>query len=93
MTAQLRRTSLIEAATQACVGLPLGFVVSYAVSMLRLPPAATAVLITGLMFAVSVARGYLVRRGFEKRRSVRSYGETMEYVFKKECADERKRMG
>lgn len=86
MTAQPRRTSLIEAATQASVGLPLGFAVSYAVSMLSLPPAVTAGLITGLMFAVSVARGYWIRRRFERRRSMRSYGETMDYAFKQKCA-------
>jgi hypothetical protein len=64
---QPRRTSLLEAATQACVGLPLGFAVSYAVSMLRLPPAASAAAITGLMFAVSVARGFWIRRAYERR--------------------------
>ncbi len=65
MTAQPRCTSLVEAATQASVGLPIGFAVSYAVSMLGLPPAVAAGLITGLMFALSVARGYLIRRRFE----------------------------
>jgi hypothetical protein len=70
MTAQPRRTSLIEAVTQASVGLPIGLVASYVVAWFRLPPAITAVLITGLMFAASVARGYLVRRSFERRRIV-----------------------
>jgi hypothetical protein len=70
MTAQPRRTSLVEAATQASVGLPLGFIVSYAVSMLCLPPAVTAALITGLMFALSVARGYWIRRAYERRAMI-----------------------
>jgi hypothetical protein len=61
---QSRRTSLIEAATQAAVGLPIGFLVAYGISALRLPAGPSAALITGLMFAVSVLRGYLIRRQF-----------------------------
>ena len=66
MIAQSRRTSLLEAATQASVGLPIGLVVSYTVAWFRLPPAVSAALITGLMFALSVARGYWIRRRFER---------------------------
>lgn len=75
---QSPRTSLLDAATQAAVGLPLGFVVVYAVSWLRLSPAATAVLTTGLMFVVSTARGYVVRRRFDRRAGAASYSETRE---------------
>ena len=61
------RTSLIEAATQATVGLPIGFAVSFVVALLRLPPATSAALITGLMYLCSILRGYVIRRRFERR--------------------------
>jgi hypothetical protein len=67
---QPRRTSLIEAVTQAAVGLPLGFLVSYGVSLFHLPPEITAALITSQMFAASVARGYVIRRRFERTEAV-----------------------
>jgi hypothetical protein len=67
---QSPRTSLLEAATQSLVGLPLGFAVVTAVSLLRLSPAATGALSGGLMFVVSTARGYAIRRRFAKRDAV-----------------------
>jgi hypothetical protein len=70
MTSQSPRTSLLEAATQAAVGLPIGLVVSYAVSWFRLSPAISAALITGLMFVASTARGFWIRRRFAKRDAV-----------------------
>jgi hypothetical protein len=65
---QPRRTSALEAATQAAVGIPIGLAVSFGVALLGLSAAATAALITGAMFVVSTARGYLIRRGFERGR-------------------------
>ncbi len=67
MTHQPRRTSLLEAATQAVVGVPLGLAVSYGVALLGLSPAFSAALITGLMFVVSTARGFWIRRAYERR--------------------------
>jgi hypothetical protein len=66
MTFQSPRTSLIEAATQSAVGLPIGLIVSFSVAMLGLSAVATAALITGSMFVVSTARGYIVRRRFDR---------------------------
>lgn len=63
--------SLIEAATQSLVGLPIGFVVSFAVGLLGLSAAASAALITGTMFLASTLRGYLIRRGFQRWRGAR----------------------
>lgn len=68
MMGQPRRASVLEAATQAAVGLPIGFAVSFAVVLLGLSAAMTAALVTGLMFLVSTVRGYVIRRGFERRR-------------------------
>jgi hypothetical protein len=70
MTPQSPRTSLLEAATQSLVGLPLGFAVVTAVSLLGLSPAAAGALSAGLMFVVSTARGYAIRRRFAKRDAV-----------------------
>lgn len=66
---QRPRASLMEAATQAAVGLPMGLVVVYGVALLKLPPSITAVLTTGLMFLVSTLRGYVIRRRFERERA------------------------
>lgn len=63
---QHRRTSFLEAATQAAVGLPIGFAVTFAVGLMGLPAAASASLITGLMFLASTVRGYVIRRRFER---------------------------
>jgi hypothetical protein len=60
------RTSLIEAATQATVGIPIGFSVAFAVGLLQLPAAPAAAMITGLMFVASTARGYVIRRRFDR---------------------------
>lgn len=65
---QSRRTSFIEATTQATVALPIGFIVSFAVGILHLSPTISAVLITGLMYIFSVARCYLVRRHFDAKQ-------------------------
>jgi hypothetical protein len=62
------RASLREAATQASVGLPIGFAVSFAVGLLRLEPPASAALITLTMYALSILRGYWIRRSFDRRR-------------------------
>ena len=70
MTTQSPRTSLLEAATQSLVGLPLGWAVSYAVVSFRLSPAISAMLITGLMFVVSTARGFWIRRAYERRSAI-----------------------
>lgn len=61
------RTSLIEAATQAAVGIPIGFAVTFAVGLMGLPAAVSASLITLSMFLLSTVRGYLIRRRFERR--------------------------
>jgi hypothetical protein len=66
MTSQAPRTSLLEAATQAAVGLPIGFGVVTAVSLLGLSPAASGALSAGAMFVVSTARGFWIRRRFEE---------------------------
>jgi hypothetical protein len=66
---QQRRHAALEAATQAAVGIPIGFVVTFGVELLHLPPAISAALITGLMFLLSTLRGYLIRRRFDRRRS------------------------
>jgi hypothetical protein len=63
------RTSLLEAATQATVSLPVGFAVSFGVSLLRLSPAVAAALITVAMYLLSILRGYWVRRRFERGRA------------------------
>jgi hypothetical protein len=63
---QSHLTSLLEAATQAGIGLPIGLLVSFCVAALGLSAAATAVVITGLMFVFSTARGYVIRRRFER---------------------------
>lgn len=70
MTHQPPRTSLLEAATQAAVGLPIGFMVVYAVSLLDLSPAANGAASAGCMFVISTARGYAVRRRFERHGSL-----------------------
>ena len=77
MTPQSRRTSLLEAATQSLVGLPLGFAVVTAVSLLRLSPAAAGALSAGLMFVVSTARGYVIRRRFAKMDMVTAEWQRM----------------
>ena len=85
MTPQPRRTSLLEAAANAAVGLPIGLVVSYGVALLDLSPAVSAALITGLMYVASVARGYWIRRRFARmdsiidqwRRNVAAYGDSI----------------
>jgi hypothetical protein len=64
---QHRRASAAEAVTQALVGLPIGFAVTYAIERLHLSPAVSAGTITGAMFGLSALRGYLIRRGFERR--------------------------
>jgi hypothetical protein len=64
---QHRRASLREAATQATVGLPVEFAVSFGIGLLGLSPAAAAALITLAMYAISILRGYLIRRRFERR--------------------------
>jgi hypothetical protein len=61
------RASLMEAAKQATVGLPVGFAVSFGIGLLGLPPAAAA-LITLAMYALSILRGYWIRRRFERER-------------------------
>jgi hypothetical protein len=66
MTAQPARTSAIEAATQAAVGIPVGLVVVYCIALLKLPPAITSALTVGVMFLVSTLRGYLIRRRFDR---------------------------
>jgi hypothetical protein len=63
---QSHLTSLLEAATQAGIGLPIGLLVSFCVAWLGLSAAATAALIAGLMFVFSTARGYVIRRRFER---------------------------
>jgi uncharacterized membrane protein AbrB (regulator of aidB expression) len=67
MTAQTPRASALEAAMQAAVGVPIGFSVCFAVGKLGLSPTLSAALITVVMFLVSTARGYLIRRGFDRR--------------------------
>jgi hypothetical protein len=62
------RASLLEAATQATISLPVGFLVSFGVSLLHLAPAIAAALITVAMYVLSILRGYLIRRRFERRR-------------------------
>jgi hypothetical protein len=68
MTAQLRSTSAIEAATQAAIGSIIGWIVCFAVGLLDLSAAAAATLIVCLMFVLSVLRGYVIRRLYEGRR-------------------------
>ncbi len=65
MTVQSRRLSAIEAAAQAIVGVPIGFAVSFTVSLLGLSAVMAAASITGTMFLVSTLRGYLIRRCLE----------------------------
>lgn len=60
------RTSLIEAATQATVGIPIGFGVKFGVEQIHLAPAWSAATITMLMFLLSTLRGFLIRRRFER---------------------------
>jgi hypothetical protein len=69
MTRQRPSTSLLEAATQAAVSLPIGFVVVFGVERMQLGPMASAATITLAMFLLSVLRGYVIRRRFERRRS------------------------
>jgi Flp pilus assembly protein TadB len=66
MARQPRRSSAIEAATQALIGLPIGFGVTFTVEQLHLPPAWSAASITTLMFLLSALRGYLIRRRFDR---------------------------
>ncbi len=63
------RASLREAATQATVGLPVGFAVSFGIGLLGLSPAAAAALITLSMYALSILRGYVIRRRFDRERA------------------------
>ena len=58
--------SLLEAATQAAVGVPIGFAVTFAVGLMGLSAAAAAALITLSMFMLSTVRGYLIRRRFDR---------------------------
>jgi hypothetical protein len=64
---QPRRSSAIEAAVQAMVGLPIGFIVTYAVEPLHMPPTYSAATITLAMFLISPIRGYAIGRRFERR--------------------------
>jgi hypothetical protein len=66
MTTQPNHLSAIEAATQAAVGLPVGWAVCFSVELLGLSAAASAALITIIMFLFSTIRGYIVRRSFDK---------------------------
>jgi hypothetical protein len=63
---QSRRLAAIEAATQAAVGLPIGYAVCFAVGLIGLSAAASASIITLSMFLVSTIRGYLIRRKFDR---------------------------
>jgi hypothetical protein len=63
------RASLMEAATQATIGLPVGFAVSYGIGLLHLPPAIAAALITVAMYVLSILRCYVVRRRFDRERA------------------------
>jgi hypothetical protein len=58
------RISLLEAATQAAIGVPIGFCVVYGISHLGMSPGATAVTTSSLMFVINTSRGYFVRRTF-----------------------------
>jgi len=67
---QQRFTSLVEAAMQAAVGLPIGLGVSVIVASMGLSAALTGALISSLMFIASTLRGYLIRRRFETMSEV-----------------------
>jgi hypothetical protein len=62
------RASFMEAATQAAVGVPIGFAVTFAIGLMGMS-AASAALITLSMFVASTARGYVIRRRFDRERS------------------------
>jgi uncharacterized membrane protein YfcA len=66
MRGQRWRMSLLEAATQAAIGVPIGFCVVYGVSRFGMSPAATAVTTSSVMFLINTSRGYFVRRGFNR---------------------------
>lgn len=85
MTVQHPRTSAIESATQAVVGVLIGFSVSFVVISLHLSTALSAWLITAIMFFVSILRGYLIRRWFERRVTDR---HAMIAEMAKRCAGE-----
>jgi hypothetical protein len=63
---QTRRSSLLESFTQASVGIPIGFTVSFLVGWLRLNPFLQACAIVFAMWIISTIRGYLIRRRFER---------------------------
>jgi asparagine N-glycosylation enzyme membrane subunit Stt3 len=63
---QHSRASLVEAATQAAVGV--GYAVVFGVECLHLPTAWSAAVITVSMFLLSTLRGYVIRRRFDRER-------------------------
>lgn len=75
MNHQTRRQSLLEAATQAAVGVPIGFSVVFFVGFLDLNPFWLALSTSCVMFLVSSIRGYVIRRRFERfARSIQTLG-------------------
>lgn len=84
MTTQPRRASLMEAISQATISLPVGFAVSYGVGLLRLSPAIAAAMITGLMYALSILRGYIIRRRFNHQSKIAEQWQNVAREFRNE---------